>query len=105
MTATHSDVDTITRIDINHSIKPPSLFNVVYINDDKTPFDFVSETLIHIFGHSEEEAERLTIQVDEVGSAIVATLSFELAEPKVHEVRQLAAMNQFPLVIRLDELI
>ena len=98
-----SEVETVTKIKIKQKVKPPNLFNVVYLNDDTTPFDFVCETLIRVFGHSLKKAEQLTLDVHELGSAIVATLTFELAEHKVYEVKQLASLNQYPLCIRIEE--
>lgn len=96
-------VETVTKIKIKQEVKPPNLFNVVYLNDNTTPFDFVCDTLIRVFGHSLEKAEQLTLDVHELGSAIVATLTFELAEHKVNEVKQLALSNRYPLSIRIEE--
>jgi len=54
--------DTITKqkIQAKTNVKPPSLFNVIYINDDVTTMEFVVETLTSIFNHSHETAIEIT---------------------------------------------
>ena len=39
--------------------KPPSMFNVIYINDNETTMEFVVESLKAIFYHSDEIAKEL----------------------------------------------
>lgn len=97
-----SEVETTTRIKINEKIKPPSLFKVIYINDNKTTIEFVIESLIQFFDYSEESAEQITINIHESGSAVVAVLPFEIAEQKGHEITQLARAQSMPLQIKLE---
>jgi len=37
--------DTITKIEENLNLKEPSLYKVVFLNDDVTPMDFCNELL------------------------------------------------------------
>jgi len=96
-----NEVDVMEKIAVKHDTKVPDFYNVIYMNDDKTPFDFVIESLIHIFGHTPDKAGELTIEVHEAGKAIVATLGYEMAEQKAHEVKQMARINQYPLNVRV----
>jgi len=82
-------------------IKPPSLYNVIYINDSQTTMEFVVESLKVIFYHSEETAKELTLKIHEDGSSVVKTLPYEIAEQKGVEVTMLARNNGFPLAIKL----
>lgn len=97
--------DPITRekIKTQENLAPPSLYSVIYMNDEVTTVDFVIESLISVFNHSTESAAELTSKVHEEGSAVVAVLPYELAEQKGVEVTMLARNNGFPLLVRLEQ--
>jgi len=84
------------------NIKPPSLFNVIYLNDDTTTMEFVVESLKNIFHHSEESAIEITHRIHEEGSSVVSTLPYEIAEQKGVEATMLARTNGFPLNVKLE---
>lgn len=83
-------------------IKPPPLFDVIYINDNTTTMEFVVETLKIYFDFDDLGAEAITMKIHEDGSAVVATLPYEIAEQKGVEITLLARKNGFPLVIKLE---
>jgi ATP-dependent Clp protease adaptor protein ClpS len=99
-----SKTDTITKnkIQTKTNIKPPSLFNVIYMNDNVTTMEFVVETLKNIFHHTEESAVAITVKIHEDGSCVVSTLPYEIAEQKGVEVTLLARNNGFPLNVKLE---
>jgi ATP-dependent Clp protease adaptor protein ClpS len=100
--------DTKTKIEIRPRIVPkttvqePSQYNVIYVNDDVTTQEFVIETLTSVFNYARESAETLTLRVHEEGSAVVATLPYELAEQKGIEVTLLARSSGFPLQVKIQ---
>lgn len=83
-------------------IKEPSLFKVIYLNDNATTMEFVVESLVEFFDYTPDTAQQITIDIHEEGSAIVAVLPFEIAEQKGHEITQLARVNNYPLMIKLE---
>lgn len=93
---------TKTKIAPNLDIKEPSMYNVIYINDEVTTVDFVIESLINVFDHSWDTASELTQRIHELGSSVVATLPYEIAEQKGVEVTQLARKQGFPLTVKLE---
>ncbi len=99
-----SQTDTIIKpkIQVKTDVKPPSLFNVIYMNDDVTTMEFVIETLKTIFHHTDESAHDITIKIHEEGSSVVSTLPYEIAEQKGVEATMLARNNGFPLNIKLE---
>lgn len=97
-----TDVREETKTKINLDIKEPSLYRVIYVNDDVTPMDFVITSLIAYFGHDETSATDITMQIHESGSATVAVLPYEIAEQKGIEVTLSARQQGFPLQIRLE---
>lgn len=83
-------------------LKEPSLFKVIYINDNQTTVDFVIQTLMEFFDYTLDTALVITNDIHELGSAVVAVLPFELAEQKGVEVTLAARNNNFPLQVRIE---
>lgn len=96
------EAETRTRTHTQERLAPPPLFRVIYLNDDKTSIDFVINSLMRYFGHDAEGAEKITINIHEQGSAVVAVLPFEIAEQKGVEVTLSARANSYPLQIKLE---
>lgn len=94
--------ETRTRIKPSEQVKEPPMFRVVYLNDNQTTVDFVVESLIEFFDYTAETAERITIDIHETGSAIVAVLPFEIAEQKGIEVTLSARSQSYPLQVKLE---
>ena len=79
--------------------KPPRQFKVVYLNDDFTPMEFVSWSLIAYFNKTEQEAESITLEVHKVGKAVAGIYDFQIAETKISEVMECAKEHEFPLQV------
>ena len=94
--------ETRTRIKPSEQIKEPPMFRVVYLNDNQTTIEFVIESLIEFFDYTPETAERITVDIHESGSAVVAVLPFEIAEQKGIEVTMSARSQSYPLQIKLE---
>lgn len=94
--------ETRTRIKPSEAVQEPPLFRVVYINDNQTTMEFVVESLIDYFDYTVETAERITVDIHESGSAVVAVLPYEIAEQKGVEVTMLARAQSMPLQIKLE---
>ena len=99
-----SESITKPRIVTKPDLKEPSLFKVIYVNDDVTTAEFVIESLMVVFDHSFDDAVSITEEVDKTGSAVAAILPYEMAEQKGVEVTQTARTAGFPLVIKLENL-
>lgn len=88
---------------IKTKIKEPTLYKVIFLNDDKTPMDFVVSLLIELYKHSEETAHALTMKIHEEGSGVVGVYSYEIAEQKAIETTTLSRDNGFPLRVKIEE--
>ena len=77
--------------------KPPRKYKVIYHNDDYTPMEFVTWSLMEFFNRTEVDAQSLTLQVHKEGSAIAGIYDFQIAEQKMSEVLTAAKENEFPL--------
>ena len=97
-----TDIVVKPKIQVKTNIKPPSLFHVIYLNDNVTTMEFVIETLKTIFHHSDESAYEITMKIHEDGSSVVSTLPYEIAEQKGVEATLMARNNGFPLNVKLE---
>ncbi len=83
-------------------LKQPPLYNVVLLNDDFTPMDFVVEILVAFFTLSEQQATHIMLQIHQQGKSICGTYSYDVAETKVAQVNDYARQHQFPLLCTME---
>lgn len=86
----------------NISFKEPPLFKVIYLNDDQTAMNFVVSSLIDYFDYTAISAEKITLDIHDAGSAVVAVLPYEIAEQKGIEITVSARSEGYPLQIKLE---
>jgi ATP-dependent Clp protease adaptor protein ClpS len=82
--------------------KRPSMWNIVFYNDDYTPMDFVEFVLKTIFHTSTLDALALTLAVHTKGKGIAGTYTFEVAEQKQYEVMLMARIEEHPLRVEVE---
>ncbi len=78
-------------------LAPPPMYQVVLLNDDYTPMDFVVVVLQRIFGKTEDEAARIMLKVHHEGRGVCGVYPRDIAATRVEMVRQLAHARQHPL--------
>jgi ATP-dependent Clp protease adaptor protein ClpS len=78
--------------------KKPPMFNVILLNDDFTPMEFVVYVLKEIFSHTSQKANEIMLKVHNEGEASCGTFTKDLAETKSLEVNNLAKINDHPLI-------
>ena len=94
--------NTETKPRVNTLFKEPPLFKIIYLNDDKTTVEFVINSLVEHFEYTEDTAEKITLDIHDAGSAVVAILPYEIAEQKGIEVTVSARSEGYPLQIKLE---
>ena len=95
--------DEFADVETKIKLKLPSLYNVVFLNDDFTPMDFVVELLMKNFNRTYDDAVSLMKQIHEIGRGIAGTYSQEIAFQKMMDVRQIADNNGHPLRAIIEE--
>ena len=88
---------------IEQVTKEPSDYNVVMLNDDATPMEWVVQVLQEIYRHSLTSAQEIMLTIHNDGAAVVGTYKYEIAEQKAMETLNASRNNGFPLVCKVEE--
>lgn len=75
----------------------PPLYNVVLLNDDQTPMDFVVEILMKYFAHSLRNAQRVMLDIHNTGRGVAGTYPRDIAEAKLAQISSVARAHSHPL--------
>lgn len=81
-------------------VDPPKPYQVVMLNDDYTPFDFVEDTLMKYFPENiptKEVAQRKSFEIHTEGQTICGVYPREIAESKSAVVNDYCIENEHPL--------
>ena len=74
------------------------MYNVLLLNDDYTPFDFVIKVMKDVFRKNEAEAELITLQIHLQGKGLCGTYPKEVAEFLRDKTLAMAKAEQHPLM-------
>lgn len=83
-------------------LKPPSMYQVVLLNDDYTPMEFVVEILRVFFSMNREQATQVMLAVHTKGKGSCGLFSKDIAETKSMQVNQFAQDNGYPLLSQIE---
>ena len=83
--------------------KKPSLYQVLILNDDYTPMEFVVLVLERFFAKNNNEATQIMYHVHKKGTGVCGIYPYEVAETKVVQVMEYAKKNQHPLQCTLEK--
>ena len=76
--------------------------DMVLLNDDFTPMDFVVDVLQVFFGMTSEQATRVMLQIHTEGRGICGVFPKDVAATKVSEVTQFSRQHQHPLQCSME---
>jgi ATP-dependent Clp protease adaptor protein ClpS len=81
----------------------PPLFQVVLLNDDFTPMDFVVEVLRSFFAMDQERAVQVMLHVHTRGKGVCGVFTREVAETRVTQVNEYSRNHQHPLLCTMEK--
>lgn len=81
----------------------PPLYQVLLLNDDFTPMDFVVEVLQSFFAMNREKATQVMLQVHTRGKGVCGVYTREVAESKVTQVNDFSREHQHPLLCTMEK--
>lgn len=84
-------------------VKQPPLYQVILLNDDYTPMEFVVDILERFFGMGRTQATQVMLEVHMRGKGVCGVFTHEIAETKVALVTRHARDHQHPLMCTLEE--
>ena len=84
------------------ALKKPPLYNVILLNDDYTPMEFVVLVLQKFFSLELEAATRVMLTVHTEGKAICGVFTRDIAESKAAQVNRFSRENQHPLLCETE---
>lgn len=83
-------------------LKKPSMYQVVLMNDDFTPMEFVVHILERFFSKDRAQATRIMLEVHTSGKGLCGIFTREIAETKVSQVNDYARGSNHPLLCEME---
>ena len=83
-------------------LKKPPLYQVVLLNDDYTPMEFVVEVLEVFFGMDRQQATQVMLTVHTRGKGVCGVFTRDVAETKAAQVNDFARQEQHPLLAEVE---
>lgn len=83
-------------------LAPPPMYQIVMLDDDFTPMEFVVDVLQVFFSMNREQATNIMLTVHTKGRASCGTFTKDVAETKAAQVIKHARENQHPLMCEVE---
>lgn len=78
-------------------VKPPQMYQVVLLNDDYTPMEFVVVVIQEFFNKDRETATQIMLKIHLDGKGVCGVFSKDVAATKVDQVTEASRKNGHPL--------
>jgi ATP-dependent Clp protease adaptor protein ClpS len=93
----HDDGGTTVLERVPQKTKPPQMYQVVMLNDDYTPMEFVVFVIQEFFKKDRQTATQIMLKIHLDGKAVCGVFSKDIAASKVEQVLQAAKEHGHPL--------
>jgi ATP-dependent Clp protease adaptor protein ClpS len=97
------DDQSVLDDEVIEQFQKPPMYNVVLLNDDYTPMDFVIDVLCKFFNMNSEQATDIMLAIHYKGKGRCGTFTAEVAETKVDQVLNYATSNEHPLKCTMEK--
>ncbi|RCX08562.1 ATP-dependent Clp protease adaptor protein ClpS [Extensimonas vulgaris] len=91
------DGDAVVLERVPQKTEPPKMYQVVMLNDDYTPMEFVVVVLQEFFGKDLETATQIMLKIHLEGKGVCGVYSRDVASTKVEQVLDAANQAGHPL--------
>jgi ATP-dependent Clp protease adaptor protein ClpS len=82
---------------LTQKVKPPQMYQVVMLNDDYTPMEFVVLVIQEFFSKDRESATQIMLKIHLDGKGVCGVYSRDVAATKVDQVLDAARQAGHPL--------
>lgn len=89
--------------EVRPDVARPPLYQVLLLNDDYTPMEFVVVVLESFFGMNRERATQVMLHVHTRGRGVCGVFTREVAETKVTQVNEFSRTHQHPLLCTMEK--
>lgn len=103
MATSHENESTPVLEEQELKVKPPPLFEVMLLNDDYTPMEFVVAVIQAYFSKDRETATQIMLQVHREGKGVCGVYPKDIAATKVELVTTHARQSGHPLQCVMEE--
>ena len=100
---TSSDIGAVV-LEKDPEAKLPPSYQVILINDDYTPMEFVVFVLQTVFAHNHQKSTEIMMTVHTKGKGVCGIFSKEIAEVMSYEVNAMAKDHDHPLLSEIEPL-
>lgn len=94
---------TETEIKTKLKTKEPDYYNLIFFNDDKTTFEFVTFLLTSVVGLSLEDAYNKTINIHEKGQEIILVAPKFVIEKMEEKIKDIISKSGYPLKVKSEK--
>lgn len=94
--------ETIEKETTKLALKPPVMWNVIFLNDDFTTMEFVIACLISVFNKSIEQANQITLDIHQKGKGVVGQYTKDIALSKQENAMDFAKQYEHPLQVAVE---
>lgn len=99
----HEPLHGVVVAEARPEVERPPLYQVLLLNDDFTPMDFVIAVLETFFNMDRERATQVMLHVHTRGRGVCGVFTREVAETKVTQVNEFSRSHQHPLLCTLEK--
>ena len=78
------------------------MYQVLLLNDDYTPMEFVVGVIQTVFGYDLDKSTRIMMQVHYEGQGVCGVYARDVAETKVSQVVEMARKANHPLMCKIE---
>lgn len=82
---------------VRQPVKPPEMYQVVMLNDDYTPMEFVVVVIQEFFGKDRDTATQIMLRIHLDGKGVCGVYTRDVAATKVDQVMDAAQHAGHPL--------
>ena len=93
----HDDGGSVVLERLTQRTQPPQMFQVVMLNDDFTPMEFVVVMLQEFFSKDRESATQIMLKIHLDGKGVCGVYTQDVAATKVDQVMDAARQAGHPL--------
>ena len=84
------------------ALQKPRLFQVILLNDDYTPMEFVVELIEKFFNKNRQTATRIMLMIHNEGKGVCGIYTQDIAETKAALVNKYSMQHQHPLLCEAE---